>query len=322
MSALIRTILLIGAGQLGSRYLQGLAKFELPLNIYVYDIHSESLMVAERRWSEVFKAEIGHKVAFSTALDSVAPLVDIAIVATTADVRPKALAEACKHSCVRYWILEKVLAQSECDLNEIQACINTDGRAWVNTPRRMMPWHQQIRSQLCLTQPMTLKVAGGSWGLACNSVHFLDLLSWWSGETLQEVKTGRLDSNWFQSKRPGNWEIGGTLEARFSGGSRALLIANAGGSAGYSMQVSDGKLSWEINEALGFALRSDGISIGGRLPYQSEMSADLVAGILATGECALPTLLESTALHRVFIRSMQEHWQRTGHPDATFVPIT
>ena len=36
-------LLIAGAGQLGSRYLQGLALFDKPLNIWVYDISEASL---------------------------------------------------------------------------------------------------------------------------------------------------------------------------------------------------------------------------------------------------------------------------------------
>lgn len=273
------------------------------------------------RWNEVFSNETAHEVVFSQSLNSVAQTVDISIVASTADIRPKLIEDILKFSMVQYWILEKVLAQSEPGLDKIQACIKDANRAWVNTPRRMMPWHQLIKAQLGLKPPLTLKVKGGLWGLACNAVHFLDLLSWWTGETLQEVNTDRLNSSWFESKRLGNYEVAGTLAAQFSGGSRALLTATAG-SADSRVQVSDGKLTWEINEARGVASRSDGDSITGRLTYQSEMTADLVEGILMSGRCDLPTLVESTALHRVFIRSMQEHWKGAGNSAATCVPIT
>ena len=316
-----KTILLVGAGQLGSRYLQGLAKCRTPLKIYVHDIHAESLILAEQRLLEVLDSESNHEVIFTLVLDSVDQAVDLAIVATTADVRPKVLAAICKYSKVRYWILEKVLAQSESALNEIQAYIGVNCKAWVNTPRRIMPWHQQIKDQLGLSQPITLKVEGADWGLACNSVHFLDLLAWWTGETLRVIYTDNLDATWFEGKRSGNWEIGGTLIAKFSGGSSAILTVNSDFSIS-SMSVSDESLSWRIDEPKGIARRSDGLTIAGRLPFQSEMSAGLVDAIITTGFCELPTLNESIDLHRVFIRSMQAHWQRAGHPEATLVPIT
>lgn len=321
MKPAVATILIAGAGQLGSRYLQGLAKCRLPLMIYVQDIREASLVRAKQRWDEVHGPETRHVVSFHASFETLPRQCDIAIVATTADVRPRVIAKIADRSAVRFWVLEKVLARNESGLDEIMAHIGVGSSAWVNTLRRMLPWHQQLKSQLDLKPPLILKVDGGKWGLACNAVHFLDLLAWWTGETLQEVNTDRLNQRWFEGKRQGNWEVLGTLGARFSGGSQALLSAGEG-EACYSMTVSDHCRLWKINEEEGLARRSDGIEIQGRIPYQSEISATLVESILESGCCGLPTLEESVAIHRVFIRGMQKHWKQTVDPAAICVPIT
>lgn len=321
MKPTAHNILVSGAGQLGSRYLQGLVKCRLPLRIYVQDNYEASLDRARQRWNEVLGQEVIHDVSFHSSLESLPRQIDIAIVATTADARPKVVGAIAHHSVVKYWVLEKLLAQSESGLDEIMSHIGKGSGAWVNTPRRMMPWHQQIKSQLGLKHPMMFKMEGGSWGLACNAVHVLDLFAWWTGETLQAVRTDRLSPQWFESKRQGYWEVLGTLEAHFSGGSRALLSVGEG-TGPTSFEVSDDHLSWLIKEAEGLAKRSDGLEIPGRMAYQSEISATLVEAILERGCCDLPTLEESVALHRIYIRSMLEHWKQAGNPAATFVPIT
>ena len=48
------TILIAGAGQVGSRYLQGMAKCWNTLNIFLYDVSDQSLQLAKMRWEEVF----------------------------------------------------------------------------------------------------------------------------------------------------------------------------------------------------------------------------------------------------------------------------
>jgi hypothetical protein len=291
------------------------------LEIYVQDICEASLDRANQRWAEVHGPDSCHSTTFTKVFDSLPPHLDLAIVATTAQVRPQVLGEIASHRTVRAWVLEKVLAQSESALDEIVAYVGTGSSAWVNTPRRMMPWHHQIKSELGLRQPLSLTVEGGGWGLACNAVHFLDLLAWWTGETLQDIRTEGLSPTWFEGKRPGNWEVFGTLEARFSGGSRALLSAEEG-DVFYFMAVSDGRRSWAVDEIQGLANCSDGIEIAGRIPFQSEMSRVLVESILEHGRCDLPMLAESVSLHRVFINGLLEHWKRADHSDATFLPIT
>ncbi len=321
MKPAVATVCISGAGQLGSRYLQGLVKCRTPLRIYVHDVVAEALDRASQRWSEAHGAESGHEVSFHATVEALPRQLDIAIVATTADVRPALLGKIAGHAAVRFWVLEKVLAQSLPGLDQIVASVGSESNAWVNTPRRMMPWHQEIKARLGLGRPMTLSVEGGEWGLACNAIHFLDLFAWWTGETLQTVTTDRLASHWFESKRRGNWEVAGTLEAMFSGGS-CVVLGVGKGTEPIRLEVTHGRLTWLIKEAEGLAIRSDGLALPGRMEYQSEMTAPLVESLLENGACQLPTLEESLALHRVFIGGMLQHWRQAVDSEATAVPIT
>lgn len=321
MTVIWHSVLICGAGQLGSRYLQGLAKCHRPLRIFVQDNSRESLERAQIRWNEVSSTGPRHEVSYLTSLESLPRRIDLVIVATTADCRPQVVSEIAKHADVRFWILEKVLAQSLTGLDEIVSSLGCGSNAWVNTPRRMMPWHQEIKASLDLGRPLHLHVRGGAWGLACNAVHYLDLIAWWTGESLQTVTTARLRPQWFESKRPGNWEISGILEAGFSGGARAVLEAGEGTESA-QLEVTDGRHTWLINEPAGMASRSDGFEVRGKLAYQSEMTAAMVETIIEGGGCALPGLRESVELHRVFIESMLDHWKRVVDPEAVALPIT
>jgi hypothetical protein len=322
MSSKVSKILISGAGQLGSRYLQGLIKCPLPLKIFVQDVSEKSLLRAENVWKEIFAPETPHEVSFQTSLISLPSKIDIVIVATTADVRPKVVVDIASGYDVRFWVLEKLLAQSESGLDQIISSIQNNSTAWVNTPRRMISWHKKIKSQLNLDSPLSLKLEGRLLALASNAIHFLDLIEWWTGETLQSVSVKHLDENWYESKRPAFWEVLGNLEAQFSGGSFAVLGAGKS-DASCNMEVSDyNHNSWLINEVDGFARRSDGVEILGHMTKQSEMTAHLVESILETGACELPTLNESTELHRILIRSLLQHYKSSGHPEATFIPIT
>jgi hypothetical protein len=173
-----------------------------------------------------------------------------------------------------------------------------------------------------LQSPLRLKVTGGPWGLACNTVHFLDLMAWMSGESLVEVFTDQLDDSWFEAKRAGMWEISGTLTTTFSGGTTAKLTSSSTHDPTYLIELTDGNGTWSIDEINGTVVHTDGTEMPGRLAYQSEMAAPLVDEILDTGDCKLPTLYESVAIHRLFIDAMLGHWQRHSDSAATFVPIT
>ncbi|MES2686067.1 MAG: hypothetical protein V4706_04545 [Pseudomonadota bacterium] len=314
------TILISGAGQLGSRYLQGLASCTRPLRVHVHDVDRASLTRAQQRWDEVAKPGGPHEVSLHNTVTTIPTAVNVAIVATTARWRPDAVMKIAAHADVGAWILEKVLAQNEVGLKEISRHIGSQ-RAWVNTPRRGLDWHQQIKTHLGVLRPLHLKVSGSGWGLACNSIHFLDMFSWWVDEPLVYVDTSELARDWIESKRPGNWEVLGKLRAYFAGGSTIELNVKDG-ELFYEFELDDGHGIWTINEDAGTASRSDGLDLPGRLPFQSEVSGALIESILTNGTCELPTLEQSLVTHRPFLAALLAHWRATVDPQADAVPIT
>jgi predicted dehydrogenase len=315
------TVLISGAGQLGSRHLQGLAACTPRLRIYVHDVAASSLERAAERWEDVRSAAVSHEVSFISSLDALPRETDVVISATTASIRPDVVEAISRATTVRHWILEKVLAQNEADLDRLVCAVGETAKAWVNTARRTMPWHQRVAAALDLRAPVTFEVRGGDWGLACNSVHFLDLVAWWTGEALVSVSTEGLARNWHESKRPGNFEVLGTLAATFSGGSRAILTASPT-TDDDALHVSDASRHWRIDETQGVATCSDGRELVGGVTFQSQLTGPVVESILATGSSTLPTVVESAAMHRVLVGSLLAHWQHAEAPDAKRVPIT
>ena len=317
-------ILISGAGQLGSRYLQGMSRCEKSLKIYVHDLNEVALDKARQRWNEVSNSN-NHEVLYITSLELLPKNIDIAIVATTSSVRLSATNNICNYTKVKYWVLEKVLAQNEEEIDKLLSLIDLS-KAWVNTPRRLMSWHQDIKKSLNWDSPVNFSVKGGSWGLACNAIHFLDLFSRWSGEKLKSVNAENLDKDWFKSKRASYWEVLGELKVEFSNGSKASIYADKSTDPVLIIVENNYDQSSHypclINEAEGIAMKSDGTKISGSVNFQSEITAPMIDSILDNGYCDLPLLIDSAELHRVFIREMQLHWKQSGNPSATFAPIT
>lgn len=314
-------VLIVGAGQLGSRYLQGLSRVSLPLDIFVSDVAVDSLTRAEARWREVDGHRTPHEVRYLTGLSGLPTEVDLAIVATSSDVRGAVVTQLAEGVAVRYWVLEKVLAQNDTEISKIQAAVGQSGLAWVNTPRRLMEWHKKIKSELFDAQPLSMIVEGGGWELACTAVHYLDLLAWWGDCELLDIDTNGLSPTWKASKRNGYWEVFGTLKAYFSGGMNAQLVCYEETTPPI-IKLSARDLVWAIDEAAGTAKRTDGREISGKIPYQSEMTAPLVESILVNGRCDLPTLDDSASLHRPILQSLMTHWNQHMPKPLTCAPIT
>lgn len=314
-------ILIAGVGNLGSRYLQGLTNYLEELNIYIYDISVDSLKNASNLWNQSIDRTSHPKISFEQSLDEIPKDIDLAIVSTNADVRGELVRSIADKSRVRFWVLEKVLSQSLIALNELETSTESAEGVWVNTSRRMMPWHKKLGKIFQSTRPMQAYVGKGLWGLACNSIHFLDLISWWTGEELVSLNTTDLDTVWNVTKRSGFYEVTGILEASFSGESK-LVLESCDKEKGFMLLIQTDEGEWKIDEIRGIASGPDGSVIPGKLENQSEMTARLVQSILSMGRCNLPTLEESAQLHRIFIATMLDHWNRSQSCRDNIVPIT
>ena len=318
----MKTILISGVGNLGSRYLQGLATYHEELNITVHDVSTDSINNARERWEEVAGGTNRHNVSYLFSLDKIPEEIDLVILSTNADVRAKAIRSIADRGKVRYWVLEKVLAQCLFDLNEIETITNLSNGVWVNLPRRMMFWHRKIGMSLFSDKPVKVYVGKGNVGLACNSVHYLDLASWWTNEKLVSLDTSELSSSWTKSKRQGFYEVSGTLKAVFSGGSELLLVSHSDSDNENQIRIKTADCEWCIDEIKGVAQCSDGMMISGKLENQSDMTGRLVESIFISEQCALPTLDESIQIHHLFLASMLDHWNKSNGLHDTKVPIT
>lgn len=327
-----QVVAVVGGGQLGSRYLQGLAACDPALEVIAVDPDPGSLRTCRSRWSEVGGEESSHRLALVSAITDLPTRVDLAVVATNAAVRPAVVEGLSGHAKVEAWLLEKVLAQSLGDLDRITQAIGRQP-AWCNTWARTTPWFQQLGARLG-DGPITAAVHGGSWGLACNAVHFLDLVAWWSGERLATVDGSGLDREWLAAKRPGHLEPTGRLTAHYDGGSSLTLTAappkRTGDVAGHELPdvltVRTASGGWRIDgpmsETGGRATDDAGSRIDGRIEYQSERTAPLVSTILATGDCELPELSSSTDLHRRFLLGLLPKRPTIDGSSDDRVPIT
>ena len=317
----IVNILIIGTGQLGSRHLQGLAVCSTIIEIWCFDPSLDSLKTAKERWKEVEGSPTKHKIHWIQNFSELPKKIDLAIVVTTADVRLQVVQAISQYSTIRYLVLEKVLVQSSNQLDDLQQVILDVEGAWVNTSRRMITWHQKLYDIIADSSAIKVYVGNNDWGLACNSIHFLDLVSWWSDEKLVSIDTSCLDMTWYESKRPGFFEITGILKAKYSCGSELILESRTNGE-GLLIHVENLEGEWIIDEKNGIATGPKVKTILGRIENQSEMTARLVESILKSGQCELPSFEESVQIHRIFLQSMLEHWNKIQNKNDSIFPIT
>src|SRR3990167_7281324 len=101
-------IFLVGAGQIGSRHLQALARVKIPLEITVIEPIIDAVTMAKNRLAEI-NGNKKHSVVFLSKMPKNVKKVDLVIVATTSRDRRKVIEEILGQEIFRYFILEKLL---------------------------------------------------------------------------------------------------------------------------------------------------------------------------------------------------------------------
>ena len=144
----MKTILLIGVGQLGCRHLEGLVTSSTPLVIHAVDMSLESINLAKFRWQSFGKKTNNHKIFWNNTLPCNLDFFDVCIISSTSTKRASLVQQISKCYLVNYWILEKVLAQSSGELSHIESILMNAKGAWVNTPWRSMLLYKSLKNAI------------------------------------------------------------------------------------------------------------------------------------------------------------------------------
>ncbi len=322
------SITIVGGGQMGSRHLQGLARHPGPLNVYVVDPNRDSLAVCRRRWLEA-NPEPGKEASFFPRVESMPDDYRLAILSTNSTARFEVLRTVARHcKTLEYVLFEKVLFPScEAIDSAKEVLVENAIKSWVNCPRRVMRSHHKIKETLTGEGPFHVAVDGGEWGLASNSIHFLDYIAWLTSSRLQELEFGETDNVTYESKRAGFVELSGSMTGRYADGTTFRFVADASRPGETpKISVSGARVQVAIDEHVGtFVVEMEErppVRFEERNPFQSEMTHMVVEDILSTGSCALATFDESALLHKIFLPRISQHLKRSLGRDIDSCPIT
>lgn len=294
-------IAIIGVGQLGSRHLQALNLINKKLDITVVDSSQESLDIARSR----FEASVGsqkHDVVYQKSLQFSDP-VNVAIIASTAKSRRSIVEALLENTKVNHLVLEKILFTASQDYSDVEKLLApTSTKAWVNCCMRMMPFYNQF-NQLFQNSPIHYRVTGSQYGLVTNAIHYLDHVVGLTGCEQFTIDTNYLDKQIIPSKRPGYYELTGTLIAKFANGSVAYINSSKEGTAPVQIEIynheqriisrESEQRAWITSQQTDWLWQEQAAPI----PFQSTMTADLVSSLLETNHSLLPDFKSSMATH-------------------------
>lgn len=321
-------IAIIGAGQLGSRHLQGLALIDIPVCIDVFDVSEESLKTAQVRFKQMPDNDKITSINFTSNFEEVKDKLDLVIIATNADIRYSLIKNIVGKKQVKNFVLEKVVFQCNQHFVEILELIKEKGiNCWVNCPRRMFPFYIELKNEIKKTSSITLTVQGGDWGLACNSIHYLDLLAFLKDLTQLEISANFLNRELYPSKRKGFVEISGLLIGK-SGLNSITLFSNNQPSSTILTIKSDHFIAI-VDEAKGQIIMSKEennwnweIEHRQIVYFQSELTHLFSKDILMNKSCSLTPLVESFEIHKPFLNEILRFINSLKGTNLELCPIT
>ena len=316
-------IVIIGVGALGKRHLQSILNSKLELDIYCYDINEQALDNFE--WENIYNNK---KLTMVTSFYDLPKTVDFALFAMTANGRREMFDQLIEHCTVKNILFEKVLFQKVKDYEHVdQKLKELNIHAWVNCARRQMDSYQELRERLKAAKEMRISISGGEWGMACNSIHEIDLVEFLSGSNETIIDKLSLLPEMVDSKRKGFKEVYGSIVGH-SGKCKSFYINCMKGSDVPSMVTVSTDIGQyviiESKQKLISLLKEDGYDINERdfvMPYQSQMTQYVMEDILLTGESRLARFDVSSRLHLVFIEPLIKFFKENGWENES-CPIT
>ncbi len=315
----MKTIAIIGAGQLGSRHLQALAAVDFPITVQVVDPSSDALKIAKERFEQEMPATNVKQLTFHNSLDELYSILDFCIIATNADIRGVIIEKLLLKKEVKYLILEKILFQTEHEYGKIEELIQKHNvKTWVNCPRRMWPVYRDLREKFMNNRILEMNIAGSNWGMATSTIHMIDLLAFLTGNDDYNVSYDYLDHDVLESKRKGFVEFTGALKGMFKDGSFFNVSSYRSGSVPTIIELISEKHIFVIREFCGHGLdfRRDGQwmpeEFSFETPFQSKLSRLFIKQIIETGSCDLTSFEESVKLHKPMLNCFMSFLKSRG----------
>lgn len=304
-------IAVIGVGAIGKRHLESILKLDNSYQIYIVDSDQEMLDNAAAINRE--------RIIGGTNVEILPFHVHVAIIATSSAARREVFEQIILHSKVENIVFEKVLFQRESDYVEVKKKLQKEKiKAWVNCPRREYDAYNNMKKMLENTDYFTFSINGGSWGLGCNGIHMLDLISYLSDSKNLKIKNINLLPIIEESKRKGYKEFYGSIIGDCGKCRGYIISCHRNSSMPMVIDISGNDFRCSILEekqTMYIMRKENDWTVEEQefpVPFQSQLTQKVVERIILEGECNLTKYEESMELHLAFMTPLFHFFESQG----------
>ena len=294
----MKKIIIIGIGQLGFRHAQSFLGFGESLEILLVERKKEQLIQTLTELNS--DKDIGNVNYNGSSGIPTNEEFDLAIIATNADVRYTVASEIVKNL-----ILEKNIFQNKDDFNTFNNLITLNNiDTWVNCPMRSFKVYSELKLELDKKQPIKMNVVGNNWGLACNSIHYIDLIAYLTESNSISIQAGELEV--IESKRAGFVEFSGNISVKYNEMTMLNLTCGVADEFTRTIDIINGETRFLLNENERkiYKYRNEYLVAvcDFELPFQSQMTSKVAFDIFdSPNKVQLPKFNSTKNLHMSYI---------------------
>jgi hypothetical protein len=321
---MIKSILLVGCGNIGSRHLQALVQLQTQVEIHIVEKSNNSQKLAKLRLDEISYDKKNHSIFWYKSLDDVKKTGNLAIIATLSSGRIKIIISLLKKGYKKF-LIEKVVCQSKKEYELLLKQMKLfNAKGWVNNNRRYFDSYQEIKNSLKKSKYIQLNVFAKNSGLGSNTIHFMDLFSWFLNDYKIKLNGDFLLPKLFKNKRGINFkEFYGTVVGSNGIGSSMTLNFIPSSKTSIIVSISSDTHHYIIDELNQQCYTMDDKkNLKFSFEYTSTLTTKIVTDILERGTSLLPTLEKSFESHVEIFRMFNLHLKKILKRHVNLCPIT
>jgi len=323
-----KRIILVGCGNIGSRHLQAIAKLSYEIKVDIVEPNEDAQNLAKSRLDEISFNKKDHKFFWHKSINELTDTGDITIVTTHSVGRTDLILKLLEKGNKRF-LIEKMVCQSVNEYNHLlEQMQKYEAKGWVNTNYRYFKGYQNIKNILNNQNIINLSVFTNSKnGMATNSIHFLDLFSWFVGDSKIKLNGELLSNEILENKRGKDFvEFSGIVSGSTKNGNFFSMTFKPEIDKSVIVNISSGNQTHLIVDETNGKITPYGKTEIPDLKFEFEFVSDtttrVVDDIFTNDSCLLPSLVELFQIHSEVFRVFNTHLNKFSNNDIEICPIT